>query len=75
MFMHSSSGGFKVPQPYNIVIGYTPPTAEVSRTATGAWIVRGAGPRRRFRTKRLAYREQGRREIRLEKQRRRREGR
>ena len=68
-FMHSRTGGVVIHQPHSLLIGYTPPTAEVSRTATGAWVVRGAGPRRRYRTKKLAYREQARREIRLEKRR------
>lgn len=60
--MHSSTGGLRFMEPRSLVINYSPPNATITRTSTGAWIVRGGGPRRRYSTKALARREQGRRE-------------
>lgn len=62
MFMHSRSGGIIVHEPYKFLVDYKTPVSRVTRTKTGAWIVRGGGPRRRYRTKLLAFREQARRE-------------
>lgn len=57
-----STGGMKIFEPRGLTLGYSPPTATIARTRTGAWIVRGGGPRRRYRTRALARREQERRE-------------